>query len=367
MKIGILTFHNAINYGAVIQCYALKEFLVQRGHDVQVIDYRNPYVEDYAKLIPLSVISAKKSLVSKLKSIVISLIVYKGKQKISKIFKTFVESRLNTSPRCHSAAEIPSDYDCIVFGSDQIWNPNLCGGFDPAFYGQFPKGRTKFVSYAASMGNVSLFSDKDWQDIYSRLTAFDHISVRELSLRQVLEQRFHFLVSNCVDPTFLVDSKILLSLAKDPGIRDYIFVYNVMNDDNSEDFADRMAMKNGLKVVIGQAKPRVRRLNKNISHILVDSLSPEEFLGYIKYANIVIGNSFHSIALSIVFRKDFYSLASNKSERIVDLLSHIGLSDRHVRSIEKHIEVESINYQEPAKKLSVLREISVQYMSDCGL
>lgn len=45
MKIGILTFHRAINYGAVLQCYALSEVLKKMGHDVFVIDYRQPRVE----------------------------------------------------------------------------------------------------------------------------------------------------------------------------------------------------------------------------------------------------------------------------------------------------------------------------------
>ena len=40
MKIGILTFHRAHNYGAVLQCYALQEVLKGMGHEVEVIDYR---------------------------------------------------------------------------------------------------------------------------------------------------------------------------------------------------------------------------------------------------------------------------------------------------------------------------------------
>ena len=40
MKIGILTFHWATNYGAVLQCYALQAYLEQLGHNVRVIDYK---------------------------------------------------------------------------------------------------------------------------------------------------------------------------------------------------------------------------------------------------------------------------------------------------------------------------------------
>ena len=56
MKIGILTFHNTINYGGVLQCYALKEVLKSFGHDVKIIDYRCNMVEDYKKIVPSAIL-----------------------------------------------------------------------------------------------------------------------------------------------------------------------------------------------------------------------------------------------------------------------------------------------------------------------
>ena len=51
MKIGILTFHNALNYGAVLQCYALQHYLQAKGHDAEVIDYRIPFIEEQKEVI----------------------------------------------------------------------------------------------------------------------------------------------------------------------------------------------------------------------------------------------------------------------------------------------------------------------------
>lgn len=45
MKVGIITYHRAHNYGAVLQCYALQEVLKRMGHDTQIIDYRQPFIE----------------------------------------------------------------------------------------------------------------------------------------------------------------------------------------------------------------------------------------------------------------------------------------------------------------------------------
>ena len=53
LKIGILTFHNADNYGAVLQCYALQEALKKNfpQFDVSVVDYRNTEIEKSYKII----------------------------------------------------------------------------------------------------------------------------------------------------------------------------------------------------------------------------------------------------------------------------------------------------------------------------
>lgn len=367
MKVGILTFHNAINYGAVLQCYALKAFLAQRGHDVEVIDYRNPMLEEYDSIVPRHALTEANSFHGKLKIITKSILLNRKKKRIASVFNGFVRNFLNPSERYDAASDIPAIYDYIVFGSDQIWNPVLCGGFDDAFWGQFPKGKMKFVAYAASIGNPLLLSEEEWHEVDERIKAFDCISVRELQLKNIIEQRFSLSVSQCIDPTLLVDSDVLSKLALPTKLENYVFLYNVMNDDYSESFADFIAGKLGCSVVIGQAKPRAKSIRNNKKNILIDLASPEEFLGYIKNARVVIGNSFHAIAISIVFRKNFYSLDSKKPERITDLLGQLGLINRHVKATDRDISMESVNYEEIIKRLEDIRENSCRFISTCGL
>lgn len=50
MKIGILTFHNAINYGGVLQAFALQETLKKEGFNVRIIDYQNESIMKSNKL-----------------------------------------------------------------------------------------------------------------------------------------------------------------------------------------------------------------------------------------------------------------------------------------------------------------------------
>ena len=45
MKVGILTFHRAENFGAMLQVFALQQYLRKLKHDVEIIDYRNKTIE----------------------------------------------------------------------------------------------------------------------------------------------------------------------------------------------------------------------------------------------------------------------------------------------------------------------------------
>ncbi len=368
MRIGILTFHNAINYGAILQCYALKEFIALRGHDVEVINYQNPYIAEFVSLFPRFALAQEKGLKNKIKLCIKNILLYNKRRRIGRVFSSFVESRLNLTSKIKSIEDIPSIYDYIIFGSDQIWNPHLCNGFDPVFWGQFPKGKSKFVVYAASLGEVSRLDDNDWNNIGKRLSVFDYISVRELSTQQVLEALFHNSISQCLDPTLLVDPIVLSNIAIIPNEDNYVFLFNVVRDSSAESFAEYLAAQLGCKVIVGQAKPRITSLRNNVNNTLVDSISPEQFLGYIKKARVVIGNSFHSIALSIAFRKSFYSLDSRNPERIISLLSMLGLQNRHIKATDnKNIDFCDIDYDSVNDIIAKMREKSIRYLVNTGI
>lgn len=51
MKIGILTFHRACNYGGALQCFALAKKLNTMGYNVEVVDYRSKAIEQSYQLI----------------------------------------------------------------------------------------------------------------------------------------------------------------------------------------------------------------------------------------------------------------------------------------------------------------------------
>lgn len=366
MRVGIITFHNAINYGAVIQCYALMSFFEQRGHCVDIIDYRNSEIEGYRNLFSLKGLVENKGIFRKIKFILASVLLYKRKKKVIKVFDDFLDSKLKLSKRYYWEHKLPDNYDYVIFGSDQIWNLKLTKGFDPVLWGQIEKGKTVFATYAASMGELSFLKDDDWRIAVDYLNAFDYISVRERSLKDYLCTKISKTIDYCIDPTLLVDRTILDSIAIQPQENNYIYMYNITKDKYAESFACSMAHKLGCKVIITYPKPNAY-IKKNDDCDIHEAISPEEFLGYIKNARLVLGNSFHVIALSLVFRKDFYSLDSYRSDRIKNVLKTVGLISRHVYSTAKNVNLATIDYSEVEVKLSQMRKDSMLYIDKLGL
>lgn len=366
MRIGIITFHNAINYGAVIQCYALMRFFEQRGHCVDIIDYRNSEIEGYRKSFSLKGIVENRGIIRKTKYILAYIFLNKRKKKVIKAFDDFLASKIKLSKRYYLGHNLPVDYDYVIFGSDQIWNLKLTKGFDPVLWGQIEKGKAVFATYAASMGELSFLKDDEWRIAMDYFYSFDYISVRERSLKDYLCTKISKTIDYCIDPTLLVDGAILDSIAIQPQDNNYIYMYNITKDKYAESFACSMAHKLGCKLIITYPKPNAF-IKKNDDCDIREALSPEEFLGYIKNARLVLGNSFHVIALSLVFRKDFYSLDSYRSDRIKNILKNIGLISRHVYSTEKNVDVATIDYSEVEVKLSQMRKDSMSYIDKLGL
>lgn len=365
MRIGILTFHNTINYGGVLQCYALKEFLSSRGHDVDIIDYRTEAVEEYKKILIGRVWRNQRSFRSKASYLLSCIRIYNRKRHAVREFDKFLSFKLNFSHRVYNIDDMPRNYDFFFFGSDQIWNPYLCHGFDPVYWGQFYKGNTKFITYAVSLGEPRDLIEEEWHKVGEYIKVFDSISVRERNLKIELERRFPVKVKCTLDPTLLCDADLFDKIAICPSEDNYIFLFNIQKDDKAISFACRIASIIGCKVIVGQARPKLKQTRRDQCTI-VEAFSPEKFVGYIKKARIVVGNSFHVIAISLALKKTFYSLDSPKSGRIESLLDQLGLMDRHVSSSDQIININEIDYSQVHDKLFELKHKSIQFIENVG-
>lgn len=368
MKIGIITFHRALNYGAVLQCYALKEFLRNQGHQVSVIDYKVPKIEESKKVISFGTLMMSRGIKSKVKYLIDTILTFKRRKKAISNFDKFVNEYLNLTQPIVSVAEFVNNYDMIVFGSDQIWNPRICGGFDDVMWGKFNKGDSKFVSYAASVGELNAISQEQWNTIGTNLSKFNFISVREEELKKELIKHIQKPVNVCLDPTLIVPKFIFDSIVELPVRGDYVFLFTVQADRHAVSFAKRIAEKMHCSTVIRcQATPLLKVFWSKNDCDYIDSVSPNLFLGLIKKSKCVVANSFHATALSIVYEKDFYCLDCPKPERMKNILNILHLEDRFVNSTDDIEEINAINYESVNKILVDARKESVNYLKMAGI
>ena len=327
MKIGILTFHCAHNYGAVLQCYALQEVLKRMGHTVEVMDYRPAFLKTAYDIVSFRRIYSRNPL-KILKSLVSEFLCLPERIRRYKGFDRFIKNRLRLS-----SPDIPSDCDVYIMGSDQVWNPKITKGFDPVYFGnfQFAKANKKYVAYAASMEACALAPEAI--DFYRKsLCNFDSISVREKQLAGLLQPLSEKPIETVLDPTLLAEAEIWHKIAKRPKFNGkYVLVYQVGRNGNTLKIASSIAQEIGAVVIEITAE-----IFASFNRRKLQCESPEEFLGWIKHASFVVTTSFHGTAFSIIFNRPFYciELKKNGNTRCRSLLSSIGLENRLISVLD---------------------------------
>ena len=133
MKIGILTFHRAENFGAALQVYALQEKLKSLGYEVNVIDYRCNAIEQKYKLFTLGYFFERKNIFISLQTMFERILTFNLRKNKRSKYILFWNKYLQLSKSC-TLKNIPTSYDYYICGSDQIWNPGILNGIDPVFF-----------------------------------------------------------------------------------------------------------------------------------------------------------------------------------------------------------------------------------------
>lgn len=355
MKIGILTFHCAINYGAVLQAYGLQTFLQFLGHDVYIIDYRPDYLTRSTRALRFNEISYKNAI-QYLQDFLRECMVIPIRIRRNLLFNKFQSKYL-----CLKELELSShncDIDLFILGSDQIWNPALTNGYDEIFFGKFQAAcGKKLISYAASCGSIE--NIKDNLSFYNYLKIFSSVSVRESSLKNYIDKEFNNLsVQICLDPVLLAGKEVYNRIADDVTItKDYILLFQLNHDETVFRNALELSVKYGMELI--EITPYTESLKNKY---IINGVSPSKLLGYIKNATYIMTSSYHGVVLSILFRKNFNAFLSDKSksERIVDLLNSLNLSDRITNYVN---DISPIKYSIMEDNYSKLLQLSRQYIA----
>lgn len=291
--IGILTYHFAHNYGAMLQAYALKQYLINSEFDAEIINYcpeqiRKQYSIGFETITYRNFWwKAKNNL---------------ARKKQYKLFEEFHKKMLCDHVEVEPVmlGEYSRNFDTIIVGSDQVWNTSI-NFDDPNYFLEFVDKDTKKYGYAISLGSIKM--SKTMRDLIDRnIYSFDRVSFREktavLFLNEVYKQRYPV---TC-DPVFLLsvdDWNIILKRPDSRFPEKYILYYSLQDDENLRSAVMEQAERENLPIV--SIHPLCKK--DRVADFNLTDVGPREFLWLIKNAEYVASNSFHATAFSIIFSK----------------------------------------------------------------
>ena len=320
-KIGLLTFHNTINYGAVLQGFALEMKMRELGADCEIINYHCENVErrEYC-LFP----KYKNGCINYLRDIKTYFTSIKKRLRIKK----FVKDNMYISNLEYNRKNIINAnlvYDKFVVGSDMVFNLNITNG-DLTYYLDFAdKGKRN--SYAASFGEER-FDDNYLHECVSNLNEFDYLSVREMQTRDYFDSVLHNNVHVDCDPTLLYDGTFWKKYENIPHYipkKKYILIYFDDKDGLLIRTAQKIASDNNYEIIILKNSKEKYDNCKNIRRASIG-----EFLYYIHNAELVITGSYHGLIFSINYNTNFMYFNRANSNRMESIAQLTNSTDRRI-------------------------------------
>lgn len=331
-KIGILTYNNALNYGAILQAYALQTFIKSLNYECEIIDYNNH--------------NKKKHSLFKIILNIIKLPMYINRKNKFYYFKRKYMTISKTKYNKKNIINSNKYYNKFIVGSDQVWNFEVNNN-DYNYYLSFVNDNNLRMSYAASLGELS-FNKESSKTIKKYLNKFNNISVREWNSKKYLESRLGvYNISKVCDPIFLLDTKDWEKLEINIKNTNYIFVYS-LHEEYLYSIASQLSKIYNLNVICLRFG-----LRKTINKKHIRNCEVGEFISYIKNAKIILTDSFHCTAFSILYKKNFrVMLKKNKlylNDRIISLLNDFKINNAIIdentdyKSILKNINYSKMN------------------------
>lgn len=334
MKIGIVTFHDADNFGAMLQSYGLQSALQELGAQPSFLDFPADSVPAETPSSPLM------------------QRILQHREHRQLLFRQFREKYLQCAPFTAHQAE---DYDLFIAGSDQVWNPAITGAAGKYLLSFAPDA--KRCSYAASFGTPSL--QENCKAYFSgELARFQHISVREKSGIALIKELTGAEARVDIDPSMLVEAaQWEQMMAPSKAEKPYLLLITVQNDMNLLRLATQLANQQGLELKVISAS-----FFPPLGFQPWSDVSVGDWLRLIHDAQAVISSSFHGLVFSILFHKEFYSnpLVSglaDRNSRVTELMELLDLPDRPAGT-----DAAPISWEKVDGRLAALRKESMAYL-----
>ena len=325
MKIGIITLPPSFNYGNILQAWALQTVLERMGHEVDIVIarpriyklplYKKPLV--YAKRFLLKYILGNKNIILRYEELLPDLL---------KHTERFIQQHLHIHEYNSFINIGEENYEAYVVGSDQIWRRRYNSDIRNCYLSFTEGWRVKRIAYAASFGTTKWeYSSEETIDCARLLGQFDGISVRESYAVNIVNEKFHLKAIHVLDPTLLLDKEDYLQLflnASTPHSFGDMLCYILGKETEFQRKIHTIATERGLKLFKvysrfdDQSAPMSERVQPPV----------ETWLRGFYDAKLVVTDSFHATAFSIIFQKPLilFSSGIRGNERMESLLRMAG-------------------------------------------
>ena len=345
MQIGVLTlWQSKDNYGQMLQCYALQQFLREKGHEPCLISYR--FIKEERQYTPLWKMLLKVYVIYPLVSLLGMCVekrqlaneeFEKYQHEKKRNFEDFLKKNIMRSEIYNNLVDLqknPPIADCYIVGSDQVWAQLLSKSENSVFFLDFGDEKTKRIAYAASF-SMSEYPENLRSKLAENLSRLNVVSVRETQGIGICNS-VGTKATKVVDPTLLLGTKAFENIsAKRMNSNQYAFVYqlNIASPDEIRWTDARAYCSEKHWDMIATASSGYfegREILKGAKYVYP---SIPEWLSLIRYSEIVITTSFHGIVFSILFRKNFVyvplkGIHSGGNARVLNLLSDLQIEEK---------------------------------------
>lgn len=365
MKIGLLSFHNAANYGAALQAFALQKALNELNIENEYIDYQNTHRVNRYSVSFLIFSSIKKGdFKGAFKYFLGSPFLLMRKFKFNFFYKKYLKKTDKIYRNSKDASSLNECFDKFIVGSDQVWNWTNNGG-DDSFLLSFVINDNKKISYSSSFGVAEI--PEKLKDTYKKnLSKFSSLAVREEKGVEIIHNLINRKPLLVLDPVFLLSKEQWLQIS-DSKLIEEKFVFSYTNKVNQ---LERFLHTTKYNIDNTYLYKLSRHLTIN-DFIKKDvrvkySMSPTKFLSVIRDSELVVSASFHCISLAIILNKPFIAILTGdkgKDSRVTNILTLLGLEDRiYSDSMTKNDVLNRIDFDRVNKRIDKLKSESLDYL-----
>lgn len=341
MKIGILTLPLHVNYGGILQCYALQTILRRMGHDVTLLS---------------SVLTSDKDMLkwrikNSWKGLAHVLFGYNYvysptkkeerilRQHVSKFVSDYMQPQtiaLHTTEEYHQQC-VDDRFEALIVGSDQVWRPRYTSSIADYYFKFVEEENIKRVAYAVSFGTDEWeYTSEETKECQRLVRKFNAVSVRERGAIRLCKEYYDIDAIQTLDPTMLLESadyESLVTLEKEEKRPGTLFSYILDSTIEKQQLVDKLSADLSL-VPFGCMPAKSSRVRENVRRHMDECIYPSvtRWIRSFMDAEMVITDSFHGCVFAILFNKPFWAVGNENRgmARFSSLLTMFGLQDRMI-------------------------------------